>query len=515
MSTIPGRRAAGALVIAVLTAATALVMTAGTAGAVNVATEAQFRTAFANAAETNITLTADITLTCPGGNPSRVVGGDLVIDGNGHTLRQTCADGTSLTTVASGDLTVTNLTITGGASGITSVASGPLTVTDSAITDLIGSGSATGITAVADESNTVSNTTISGVTGDTANGVIAVVGGLTFTSSSTSDLVADPSGATALTVVDVGVSSAEIVGSTVSGTSGTTNAAGLVSVGTASTALTDSAILDTTGPVAGGIVHVGESSLETTRSTVAGSEGLGVLSVSDAGPSLENSTITQNGGGLMAVTGEGATTDFVYSDIVENGPALAVSGAPVPDLAPEVEALATEEGVDLSAYEASQQLDLADAAAEATPQQEPAQVNVVGGTFNAFGTVIAVPQDGAVNCDLALEGDVTSAHDFSDDDTCELTGEGDRENAGDPELGALADNGGPTPTLLPADTSPLVNAIPLDHCQDDGASGIETDQRLLPRPAETGCEVGSVEIQPPPEPEPAPGPVAAPPPFTG
>ena len=57
------------------------------------------------------------------------------------------------------------------------------------------------------------------------------------------------------------------------------------------------------------------------------------------------------------------------------------------------------------------------------------------------------------------------------------TAAGDKQVAGDPVLGALADNGGPGPTRLPGAASPLIDAIPVASCQADGASGITTDER--------------------------------------
>lgn len=62
----------------------------------------------------------------------------------------------------------------------------------------------------------------------------------------------------------------------------------------------------------------------------------------------------------------------------------------------------------------------------------------------------------------------------------------------DPQLGPLADNGGPTDTLLPAAGSPLVDAIAFAAC----AGGTE-DQRGLPRPQFSGapCDIGPVEVQ--------------------
>ncbi len=62
----------------------------------------------------------------------------------------------------------------------------------------------------------------------------------------------------------------------------------------------------------------------------------------------------------------------------------------------------------------------------------------------------------------------------------------------DPLLGALLDNGGPTPTRLPADGSPAIDAVPPEACV------VATDQRGVPRPSPTGgnCDVGAVESAP-------------------
>ncbi len=61
-------------------------------------------------------------------------------------------------------------------------------------------------------------------------------------------------------------------------------------------------------------------------------------------------------------------------------------------------------------------------------------------------------------------------------------------SAADPQLGALADNGGFTRTHLPANTSPLVGMVPLVDCTQT------LDQRGQPRPQGAACEPGSVEI---------------------
>ena len=60
-----------------------------------------------------------------------------------------------------------------------------------------------------------------------------------------------------------------------------------------------------------------------------------------------------------------------------------------------------------------------------------------------------------------------------------------------PQLSTLANNGGPTKTLLPVTTGPVVNAgsnalVP---------AGITTDQRGLPRISGTSVDIGAVEVQ--------------------
>lgn len=60
---------------------------------------------------------------------------------------------------------------------------------------------------------------------------------------------------------------------------------------------------------------------------------------------------------------------------------------------------------------------------------------------------------------------------------------------GDPQLGPLADHGGPTPTLLPLPNSPALDRIPADRC------ATSTDQRGISRPQGNGCDIGAVEIE--------------------
>ena len=58
----------------------------------------------------------------------------------------------------------------------------------------------------------------------------------------------------------------------------------------------------------------------------------------------------------------------------------------------------------------------------------------------------------------------------------------------DPQLGALMDNGGATPTRMPGATSAAFDVA--DACFDDA-----TDQRGRPRPRGVDCDAGAVEVQ--------------------
>jgi hypothetical protein len=61
-------------------------------------------------------------------------------------------------------------------------------------------------------------------------------------------------------------------------------------------------------------------------------------------------------------------------------------------------------------------------------------------------------------------------------------------SSADPQLGSLANNGGPTETLLPANSSPAV-----DGGISSAAAGLSTDQRGLPRIVGAAVDIGAVE----------------------
>ena len=109
-----------------------------------------------------------------------------------------------------------------------------------------------------------------------------------------------------------------------------------------------------------------------------------------------------------------------------------------------------------------------------------------GAALTSTGSVLADPQ-GSSSCAV---GSTNSSYSYDTDGSCGFVGTGDTSGGPDPQLGALGDNGGQTETMVPADTSPLVDAIPTADCS------VATDQRDVSRPQGSGCDIGSVEVEP-------------------
>jgi hypothetical protein len=117
-------------------------------------------------------------------------------------------------------------------------------------------------------------------------------------------------------------------------------------------------------------------------------------------------------------------------------------------------------------------------------------------------TIVSGPLGGAANC----VGSITSeGYNLSSDASCNLSAPTDQPSAS-PQLGSLANNGGPTRTMKPATTSPVI---------DKGDAGaLISDQRGRTRPfglvvipnatGGDGADVGALELQasefPPPKP---------------
>jgi len=114
----------------------------------------------------------------------------------------------------------------------------------------------------------------------------------------------------------------------------------------------------------------------------------------------------------------------------------------------------------------------------------PDQAQLLAFDLTSFGSVLTgdIP-----NCDAAtlLHTD-SNGYNRASDSTCRLDGKEDEQHVDDPGLGDLADNGGPTKTLLPEKDSELLDEIPIDRCSgpDDA---VDEDQRGVHRPRVTAA----------------------------
>lgn len=104
-----------------------------------------------------------------------------------------------------------------------------------------------------------------------------------------------------------------------------------------------------------------------------------------------------------------------------------------------------------------------------------------GGTTTISRSIVAENVNG--NCDGTL---VSGGYNvWSGATQCPFAQPGD--GAGNAALGALAANGGPTPTMLPGSGSAAIDRIPVAQCP------IRADQRGGGRPSGAGCDSGAVE----------------------
>ncbi|GAB5519161.1 MAG: hypothetical protein RhofKO_14120 [Rhodothermales bacterium] len=121
------------------------------------------------------------------------------------------------------------------------------------------------------------------------------------------------------------------------------------------------------------------------------------------------------------------------------------------------------------------------------------QLRIDAGTVTLTSSVLGGGSDPGADCSRG-SGTLTASHTLVEDGSCITPGTNDNRS-GDAMLGALADNGGPTQTLLPQLFSPVVDA---GIC-----AALTIDQRGLGRPYDDGssvnvgdaCDIGAVEAQ--------------------
>jgi len=427
----------------------------GTAGATTVSTEQELRDAFADGAETSIVLENDITLLncddATGGDVDRNSVTPLTLDGNGHTVRQQCEGFRVFDQAKDAPLTFTNVTISNGDQGFAGDQNGGGIRTFGDVT-LVNA--------------TVTGNRVSAADNARGGGVFAV-GDITVIGSTVTDndsFIFDNGGVAA-------------------------HGGGLFTF-SGNITITDSTISDNTAhsplyAVGGGFWTI-DGTVTMTRSSVL-ANGISGGDVFGGGGGTQNgefritdSTVAGNtadgGQGNASAAGLGGNQVFLVNSTVSGNSSTAQ---------------------DTGAAIRARQLTLVYATVASNAGEESANIDVSDGDptrLTSFASVVALPLGGP-NCDLNGSTTDTQGFNYSDDGTCGFTLGSDIPNGSDPLLGPLGDHGGPTPTRVPAPGSPLLDWVALGSCQADGAAGITTDQRGLPRPSGTGCDIGAVEVQ--------------------
>ncbi len=109
------------------------------------------------------------------------------------------------------------------------------------------------------------------------------------------------------------------------------------------------------------------------------------------------------------------------------------------------------------------------------------------GDLSVSRSIVAEPLGGGSNCDLGGYEPSSGGWTYFTDATC-AAGSDDTVSAVSPSLGALGNNGGPTPTRLLGTASAAGGLVPVADC------GAPFDQRGIARPAGTACDPGATEI---------------------
>jgi hypothetical protein len=203
----------------------------------------------------------------------------------------------------------------------------------------------------------------------------------------------------------------------------------------------------------GGVGHV-------QSSTIFGNTGQGVLDF-DGDVSIANSTVS----GTVASAGA--------STLPEGGVAISTQ---VPGIA--------RQGMALFARPRGR-------LAKRKHASAPPRVAAVAGPSLTLTATITADNTTLADCNGPI---IDDGDNLASDDSCAFS-TADSITSGKAKLGPLADNGGPTKTLLLAKGSDAIDAIPTTA---EACKAPDADQRGVSRPQGPACDIGAVEADQPP-----------------
>lgn len=321
------------------------------------------------------------------------------------------------------------------------------------------------------------NTATNGVGGihNIKNSELQDAGSITLTNSTVSDNVGGSSGGIFNSGQLALLSSTVSGNSAISDDSGNGGGIGVFS-STGTLTLTNSTVSGNSATKRGGGIHAYNGTITIENSTISNNHsdwiGGGIVSTVDTTLTITNSTISGNsanerGGGIESFGGPVTITNSTLS-----GNTAGTLGGGIYNYAPLFLTHVTFSGN--SAFEGSSLYVVNNnvAATQIT--------NTLIATSSAVGNCVD---------DLNLITDF--GYNLSSDNTCHLTSGISLPNT-NPNLGLLADNGGPTQTHALLAGSPAIDKIP------SGANGcgttITTDQRGVARPQGANCDIGAYEV---------------------
>jgi predicted outer membrane repeat protein len=416
----------------------------------------------------------------------------------GDTITFSSTLGCSTIALASPVTISTSLTITGpGASELAVsgdnssrvfVVNNGVTATISGLTVEGGSSTAGGGGIYSQGTLILNNSTVTGnlARGSQGGGIYNAGGTLTLTNSTVSSNQATTSNGYGGGIYSTG-GAVSLTGSTVSGNSSSAGYGGGIYGLNASVSLANSTVSGNSTDHAGGGIDGSGGSLMLTNSTVSGNtvsaNGGGIYTT---GPfTISASTVSGNtaagaGGGIYNGQSSTGTSTITDSTVTGNGATGTNFGAGLYSLAGTLDVTSSTVTGNIGTH-------------------GPGGIDAFAGTVNVAGTILASNAGG--NCVGTAVDD--RGYNIADDGTCAFSATGSTNGSAslDASLGTLADNGGPTQTILPSASSPAVGQIPVGTTLDGVQACPGTDQRGYSRPGsgETDCTIGAVEYnaQPP------------------
>jgi predicted outer membrane repeat protein len=463
---------------------------------VSVDTERELRAAWGNPRVTAIDVTADIFLrACELGDPMREAARPILLDGHGHTLRQTCFEKRLLRQDGTGYVELRNVTLTRGGSdgpGAAITTRGEITVVDSTIKQNLAEEPGGGV--MSQRRATIVRSVITGnLANDDGGGVYARRGGIQVYDSIVSGNLVDGSGGALGSTGDILVVRSHLDGNTTDGDGGAiyTDEDGDVTV-------IDSTVSGSTADGPGGAIFTLDGDVTIVGSTLSGNraDDRGGAISGEATVTILNSTISRNlavahvGGGVWSRGDMYVANSTVSDNYAEaKGGGLHAAGALTlvsSTVADNVASVAPNIGV-------GERLEAFGSVIG------PAKVDFNGGQAQPTETSCDAPVSVSLGFNVATEG------------SCRLTAPSDM--VGQPSgLDPLRDYGGPMETRLPQATSPVLDRVPAAACLnpplparlegeqhltglvDDLSALLRTDQRGVPRPQGPACDAGAVEV---------------------